>query len=329
MIVAQTTTMAQMCDKTQPYVAKLIADSGFKVKSYGVVRNPATGYVATITNGIDVEVTNAVVKAQELADDFVDRNIPIDWAVIEGRELGVTASAWKDLRTMASPNAFVAVLQDKDVAGLDALYAKTAAVGTVLGGLGVRRTEEDLGSLSCENQPDKSKETFPINNAAAGRWLNPAISSGVLTKNLTSAEVTALMEKGYIFADSFPQFEGVYFSGSPACTDLGSDFAYGTNTRVWNKAARISINRLTPKFNAKIMTVDGKIPAPVVSGLEADVNFGAKGLNTMVTEGNSTKAITTIDPFQDVQATSKLIFKMSVRPFSYPRDIEGWIGLSR
>lgn len=329
MIVAQTTTMAQMCDKALPNVAKLLADSGYKIKSYGVVRNPASGYVATITNGIDVDVTNAVVKAQDLADDCVDRNVPVDWAVIEGRELGVTASDWKDLRTMGSPNSFVAVLQDKDIANLDALYAKTAAVGTVLGGLGIRRTEEDLGCLPCENQPDKSKETYPINDAAAGRWLNPAISSGVLTKNLSSADVTALVEKGYIFADEYPQYEGVYFSGSSACTDLGSDFAYGVNTRVWNQAARIAIKKLTPKFNSKVMTVDGKIAVPTISGWESDVNFGKGGLNTMVTGGNATKAVTFIDPNQDVQADSKLKVKMSVRPYSYSRDIEGEIGLSR
>jgi hypothetical protein len=211
MVVAQATTLANMCDKTLAHVQKLISDSDKKVKSIGVVRNPSTGYTPTITNGIDADVTAAVVKAQELADDWRTRNIFIDMIVIEGRELGATASAWKDLRTLASPNVHVCVLQDKDIASLDALYAKTAAVGTCLGGIGARRCEEDLGSLNAQNNPNVGAANFPINSAASGLWLKPAISSGVLMSDLTAAEVAALKTKGFVFADSYPEYPGVYF----------------------------------------------------------------------------------------------------------------------
>lgn len=329
MVVPQATTMAQMCDKTLLFVNKLIGDSGNTIRSFGVVRNPATGYTPTITNGIDVDVTNAVLKAQELADDWKVKNIYIDNAVIEGRELSTTASSWKDLRTMASPNVHVAVLQDKDVANLDALYAKTAAVGTVLGGIGVRRCEEDLGSINAEGNPNKGAENFPINNAAKGRWLNPAISSGVLTKDLTSTEVKALKDKAFIFADSYPEYPGVYFSGSPACTDATSDYAYGVATRVWNKTARKAAYKLVPKFNSTVDTAGGKIKASTIAGWEADVNTGKDGISTMVSEGHATNAALTIDPNQDVLATSKVIVKMSVTPYGYARAIEGYLGFSK
>ncbi|MCE9540629.1 MAG: DUF2586 family protein [Bacteroidetes bacterium] len=322
MVVAQTVTLAQMCDKTLTHVYKLISDSLKKVKSYGVVRNPAAGYTPTITDGIDADVTAAVLKAQELAVDYAAKNVFIDMAVIEGRELGATAGLWKDLRTLASPNVHVCVLQDKDIADLDALYAKTAAVGTCLGGIGIRRVEEDLAQVPVENDP-KRGESYPINDAALGLWLRPAISSGVLTADLTAPEVVALKAKGFIFADSYPEYAGVYFSGSSACTDLSSDFAYGVNTRVWNKAARKAVSKLTPKLAGKVELVAGKIKATKIFSWESDVNNSDNGLGSLVSAGHCTEAKTSIDPNQDVFGTSKVVVKMKITPYGYAREIEG------
>ena len=330
MLVAQGTTLAAMCDKTvlTSSVQKLISDSLKKIKSFGVVLNPATGYTPTITAGIDVDVTNAVTKAQALIDAWAALNVFVDMAVIEGRELDGASSTWKDLRTLASPNVHVAVLQDADVAALDALYAKHAAVGTVLGGIGVRNVEEDLGSINSVNNPNRGAANMPINDAASGRWLNPAISKGTLTNDLTAADIAALKDKGYVFADSYPEYPGVYLSGSPACTVLSSDFAYGVNTRVWNKAARIAVFKLTPKINSKVALVDGKISATTASSWEQDTNNSRDGLGSMVAADNATKAAVSVDPAQDVLGTSKVIVKMAVTPYGYSRVIEGVIGFS-
>lgn len=329
MIVAQTTTMAQMCDKSLPYVQKLVSDSGNKVKIIGCVRNPAVGYTATITDGVDADVLNAIPKAQQLMDDWASRNILIDNIVIEGRELSAVAADWKDFRTMAAPGVHVCGMQDKDVANLDALYAKHAAVGTSLGGLGVRRVEEDLGSVNSENNPVKGTENFPINDAATGRWLNPALSSGILTKDLTEPEVTALKAQAIIFADSYPDYDGVYFSGSPTCTDIGSDFAFGVATRVWNKAGRIVIKKLTPKINSKVETADGKIKATTLAGWEADVKDGANGLTSLVSNGHATNVDLTISPDQDALADSEVEVDIAVTPFAYARTVKGKLGFSR
>ena len=261
MLVAQGTTLAAMCDKANAFAQKLINDSGKTIKNFGVVLNPASGYTPTLTNGIDADVTAAVTKAQDLITTFAGLNVFIDMAVIEGRQLNGASGSYKDMRTMASPNVHVAVLQDADVAALDALFAKHAAVGTVLAGLGVRRVSEDLGSVNSVNNPNQGAASMPINDAASGRWLNPGISSGALMKNLTPADIQSLLDKGYIFADSYPEFDGVYFCKSSACTALVSDFAYGVNTRVWNKCARIAVKKITPRINSKIALTGGKIAA--------------------------------------------------------------------
>lgn len=331
MVVAQTKTQAQMWDKTilTSSVQKLIADSGKKVKSIASVRNPAASYSPTITAGIDVDVTNAVVKAQELVAAWALENIFIDMCVIEGRNLGTTASAWVDLRTLDSPNVHVVVLQDADIAALDVEYAKTAAIGTTLGGIGVRRVEEDLGSLSAQNNPDTGAANFPINNAAQGLFLRPALSSGVLMSVVTAAEVLALKTKGFVFADSYPEYPGVYFSGSPACTLATSDFAYGVNTRVWNKAARKAVFKLTPKINSTVELIDGKIKATTIFGWESDINNSVSGLGSLVADGHCTATKVYIDPNQDVFGTSKVVVKMTVTPYGYAREIEGQLSFAK
>lgn len=328
MLVAQTVTLAQMCDKVNAYVQKLVSDSDKKVKTIGVVRNPANGYTPTITDGIDVDVTNAVVKAQALVDAWRVNNIFVDMIVIEGRSMSLTASQWINLRSLLCANIHVCALQDNDIANLDAAFAGHAAVGTVLGGIGVRRVEEDLGSVNAENNPDSGAANFPINNAADGLWINPGISSGKLMKDMTAPEVALLKTNGFVFADSYPEYPGVYFSGSPACTDLSSDYAYGVNTRVWNKGARKAVFKLTPKFNSKVQLIGGKIKATTIFSWESDVNNSNDGLGSLVSDGYCTKAKTSIDPNQDVFGTSKVVVKMSITPYGYSRVIEGELGFS-
>lgn len=328
-VVAQGTTLTAMCDKTNNYVKKLITDSGKTVKSIGVVLNPATGYTPTLANGLDSDVEAAIPKAQELVEDFADQNVFIDHIVIEGRQVNGTISTIKDLRTMASPNVQVCILQDPDVAALDVLFAKYAAVGTVLGSIGIRRAEEDLGCLQVANNPNKAVSDFPINSLADSRYLKIAISSGTETKNLTAAEVKVLKDNGYIFADYYPEYPGIFLSGSPTCTAITSDFAYSPNGRVWNKGARIAVKKLTPKINSKVELDDaGKLKSTTVTSWQEDVNNTRNGLGSLAVDGYCLKTAAFIDPNQDVYGTSKVIVGMTIKPYGYAREITGKLGFS-
>lgn len=323
------TTMEDMCDKNEDYVAKLIRESANKVKSIGVVLNVDNGYTPDTNDGIDSDVLSAAAKAQELVNDFATRNIFVDMVVLEGKYLSETSGDWSSARELEAPNVHVAVLQDKDIADLDSLYEGYAAVGTVLGGIAIRRVEEDLGAVVIKDNPIPGSPNARIDSAAQEKWLRPAISSGVLCKDLTPNEIALLVEYGYVFADSYPEYSGVFFSGSPAATVATSDFAFGVNTRVWNKAARIAVKKLTPKMNSNVEVIDGKIQAATILGWEADVNNGRDGLATMVADEHCLKTKAVINPDQDVMATSKVVVKMAVTPYSYARTIEGELSFSR
>ncbi len=329
MVVAQTTTMTQMVNVTLNFANKLIIDSGKKIKFLGVIRNPASGYTPTLTGGLDGDVLTAVPMAQALADAWAAQNIYIDSIVIEGRELNGTLAS-TNLRTLASPNVNVVVAQDKDVANRDALYAKTAAVGTLLGSIGVREVQEDYGSINAANNPIPGNATMPISSAAFALFINPALSNGNLVNTLTAAEVALLRTNAYIFADSYPDETDVYWSGSHACTTLSSDFAYSVNTRVWNRGARLVTKKIVKKFNSTVATNDaGQIESITASEWEEQINNSNDGLGLLKAEGAATKTAVYINPAQEIFASSTLAVQMTIRPFGYARTITGTLSFTK
>lgn len=327
MVVAQTTTLAQMCTLANNYVKKLINDSGKKVKNVGVVRNPAAGYVATLTDGMDGDVLAAVPLAQLLVEDFILQNVYIDHIFIEGREMNGAYAALKDLRTMDSENVYIIAFQDSEVAALDALYAKYAAVGAALGMEGIRRVEEDLGSINVLNNPNKGVENYPLNNGV--EFEKPALSSGALISTLSAAEIQILQDKGYIFADSWPEYPGYYLNKSSACTALDSDFAYGTRMRVWNKAARILVKKFIPRYNKTVATLNGKITPIEITDIVEDVKNDRDGLGTMVKDGNCTSVDAYMNPDNVLDANNaEAEVEMEVGVFNYFRKIVGKLKLT-
>lgn len=330
MLVAQTITMANMVNVANNYLFKLINDSGKTIRGAGVVRNPATGYTPTLSGGFDNDVLIAVPLAQALTDQFALQNVYIDQIIIEGRQINGAIASISNLRNLASPNVSVVGAQDKDVAALDALFANTAAVGTLLGSIGVRRTEEDWGSLNSENNPSLGKATMPINDLGLGFFKNTALSSGVLVSTLTPNEVALLRTNAIIFADNYPDSTDIFFSGSHACTVLTSDYAFGVNTRVWNKGARIATKKIIPKFNSKVETDDaGNIATTTASEWQADINNSADGLGSMVTGRNCLKSAVYINPAQNIYSTSTLDVSMTIKPYGYARDITGKLSFSK
>lgn len=324
MVVAQTVTLAQMATNTNTHAQKLVIDSGKKIKNIGLIRNPAVSYVPVLLDGLDADVLAAVPLAQALVTAFNAQNVFIDAVIIEGREFNGTIGLAKDLRTMASPNVGICILQDKNVALLDTLYAKHASVGTTLGSIALREVEEDLGSLQAKNNPNKGTADMPIDAVASNSFLKIAVSSGVLTSALSANDVQVLKNKGYIFADNYPEYPGVFFSGSPACTLITSDFAYLVNARVWNKAARKAVYKLTPKINSTVEIDDsGKIKATTIAAWETDVNNSRDGLGTLVVDGHCLKTKCYINPNQLVNVTPKVTVGLSVKPYGYAREIVG------
>jgi hypothetical protein len=330
MLVPQTATLANMCDKASEYVKKLILSetANREIKYLGVVRNPDMAtYTPVLSGGLDSDVLAAIPKAQELIDTLRTDNIYIDGIMLEGREFNGTIAAATDLTTLAAQNVGVVIAQDPAITALATEYAKYAAVGAALGMISVRKVSENMGSVDIVNKPDiaKGKENYPLTNAANGLWLKAALSSGVLVNALSQTEKTALTQKGYIFAGSYEGYPYVYFNNSTTCTASSDDFSRIEKNRTWNKAARYCIETLTPRINStvKIDENTGFIKSSTVASWESAVK--AK-LGNMLADDEVSAIDVYIDPKQNVLSGSPVKVKLSVTPDGIAEAIEVDLG---
>jgi hypothetical protein len=227
-----------------------------------------------------LNMVQELAAAQLFIDDMAKEKILFDGIYLEGRNLGAAAVT---LRTNAAPQCSVVIAQDPAVAVLDAAYAKYAAVGSALGMRAARKVNENLGSVDIINKPNAKKGniSYPLTDRLLGKWLSANLSDGTAVTPLSGAVKKQLTDYGYIYAGSFPDFDGVYFNGEPTCVELSSDYSTGENNGVWNKAARGIRIALLPKVRGwfKRDLTSGNLKATAITSLE---NTGRKPLDEMM-----------------------------------------------
>lgn len=287
-------------------------------------------YSPTLTGGIDNDVNTAIPKAQALVEWLkTEHQLEVDNVLLEGRELNGTIADLNDLRTLDAENVSVVIAQDPAIASTDQAYAKYAAVGAALGMITVRQVNENLASVAINNPPQAfiGNESYPLTRTASSRWLTAALSSGALVSTLTSTDRKALNEKGWIFAGKFQGYNGIYFSDSPTAKPLSSDYAYIENVRTWNKASRNVRAALIPKMKGNIgVDADtGQIDGDTIKSWQA---LAQRRIDQMITDGELSAGTVTIDPAQDVLATSEVVVTVDITPNGVARNIVANIGFT-
>lgn len=237
----------------------------------------------------------------------------IDAVILAGKgDATITAiSAYPDNRLKNAPNVTVSIAQDNSVASLDAAYAKYSAIGAVLGGLAVRQVNENLGSVDVINKPDANKadRDYPLNFDT--RWADARLSDGNKVANLTTADLTSLTDKGYIFAGYYSGYPGTFFNGSPTSVELASDYAFIERNRTWNKAARLLRTAYMPKIKG-ILKKDPNTGFIRNTSLVQLKNIGKKVLKRMEDADLISGGDIYINPKQIVNSTTSLKIKAQV-----------------
>ena len=332
MIVAQGTSLTDMCDTANSYLKKLLTDplTNKEIRVAGVVLNRLATYVGTTTDGIDADVIAAVPKAQELVDELRAEHVYIDTVIVEGLGVvGPNAAAMHDFRAEASENVAVVITADFGVVSLDSLYRATTAVGSALGGLAARQVNEDLGSVTIQTLPDDrlGEENFTLTDSTLGRFESVLYMGGVVTGyDPTISELITLTAKGYIFVANYQGYPGFYFNSGPTCTELASDFAYISDNRTWNKFARLVREALIPRMNSSVI-VDGTTGYIAASTIASWQAAAIKKAGQMAVDGEiSQEPEIFIDPKQNVLSTGKVVVKGSIVPTGTARVIEAQLG---
>lgn len=261
----------------------------------------------------DASIDTAINASQLMVNKMREDHIYIDAVLLEG--LGTYIDSIGDasnLRELDAENISVVIAQDKDVAAQDEAYKNHAAVGSALGMLSVRYVHENMGSVDIENHPRTAKGTpdYSMIDITTGRWINPALSNGTLMTDISKADQTTLNDKGYIYANSFQGYTGVFLSNSHTCVDKASDYAYIEYNAVWNKAAKLVRNTLIPRVRGQVKADPntGYIATDTISYWDSLVR---KSLNEMVNAGDIADFDIYINPNQ--AAVSDKPFNIQVK----------------
>lgn len=317
MVVAQTVSLADMCDVSNAqYLLKLLSDAKGKIRQVAVGRNPVTGYTATTTGGMDTDVFAAIPLAQALAEQEWIAHRPV-FVLLEGRSFTGSATAATDLRTLNSGNVGVTILQDKVQADAHAICNGYAAIGTTLGAI----------SKAAVNVSIMQTATMDIQSVADKMYLsddandNVNLSSHLAGGSYSDTDLGTLKDKGYLFAVTYTDTEGVYFCDSSTCAAAKSDCAYIENTRAKNKAVRILYPVYVKRLGA-VVEVDpdtGYLEEDVVSDLE---ETGEAEVNTEMS-GEVSAFEVVIKPKQNLLTSSELDVDFVLTPTGTLRNING------
>jgi hypothetical protein len=279
----------------------------------------------------DAGVDIAVQGAQLLIDDLAEDYIYIDAVLLEGGAyLAGGIVNFPDLRALDSENVSVVIAQDADVAALDPDYAGHAAVGSVLGMLLVRAIHENPGSVDIEVKPRsrKAEKDYMLTDTKQGKWLSAALSNGAPVESLSVADQRKLDELGYIYAGSFAGYGGYFLSGSPTCTDAGSDYCYIERNAIWNRAARIIRETLIPRIRSKVQAdpSTGYIKNTTITDWDGRVR---KALEPMKSAGNVADFDIYINPNQAAVSSRPFNIKVQLVADGIVHEFEVDLGFTK
>lgn len=278
--------------------------------------NPSIKYIAFDLPATDIDdLTGAKIAAvQQMVADLAAEKIYIDGVILDGKGFATATAiaAYPDLRTEAAPNVQVCIAKDPIVDTLTGVTYKGAAIGAALGAVAVRKVNENMGSVDIINKPDarKGEENYSLTSVADSRFLTATLTDGTSVSSLSQADQSALTAKGYIFAGSFPAYGGIFFNGDPTCVELASDYAYGNNNRVWNKAARGIYLAGIPSVRGVLKkNEDGTLRPTTITALKTKLEVP---LNAMLSDEEISGFDTYIDPSQTPDDETPLVVKVRI-----------------
>lgn len=201
----------------------------------------------------------------------------------------------ENLRDLEDSKVSVTIGQDGAKAGANLYKSVKFSVtdlGSILAWSTVKAVHENIGWVEKFNVAFNSEFDVPV--LANGNDLNedPELADD-------------LNKKGYIFLRKHVGTSGTFFNDSHTCVSEDSDYAYMENNDTIDKAIRGIRSALLPKLNSplEIDPETGELDVTTTSYFES---LTAKPLDEMKAAGELSGAVVTINPEQNVLASSAL-----------------------
>lgn len=303
----------------------LLAASDNSVRYMGLVFGFDPSDTLVNTSGFAADVLIAAAAAQVWISARAAVNIYIDAIVIEGVDASLTPI---DLKALDAPQVIIATACDHGYMAQfgDPAFLSTAAVGTVLGSIGVRMLSESIASVVLERYPStaRGQANYSLVDTRKNRWLKVGLSSGELVVDVPDARLKLMKKNAYCFADRFIGYQGIYFNSEATCTLVTDDFNTVHANRVWNESARGIRRALIPRMSSRIrISPSGPIDPATIADWDAACK---RELEVLLKEDEIADFTFTMDPNQDVIAQGKVRCRLRVVPQGIAKAIEAEIG---
>lgn len=302
-----TVKQSDMVDKTKDYAKKLIQAAAGEIKCLAVAFQPATGYTPTIQNGLDSDLTAAMLNAQLLAEWAADTMYAPLFVILEAREFTGNAVDLPDLSTHQYNR--VGVLLGDTVSG-----SKGAAIGLLAGRIAKNPVQRHIGR---------------VKDGAAN-----SVTAYIGSQSATLADVETIYNKGFISFRTFVGKSGYYFNDDNLATSATDDYRSIARRRTIDKAFRVAYDTMLNELNEEIpVTAEGKLVPALAKSWETAVETAIIGqmtaegnLGVDTTDANDTGVTCSIDTNQNVVSGGKIEMILRVRPYGYAKYIDVKLG---
>lgn len=284
------------------------------------MQNYATGSIrqigilkgsASVFNSADMALIQAVCVAND------DSKKPL--SALYAADLSGTTdiSTIADLSLLTANKVSSVIGQDGGALG-NYLYLTTGKSITVLGA--------QLGAIALAKVSESIAWVAEFNISNGVECEELAFANGKLFSDpsVTDSLLSSLNDKRHIFLKKHTGISGSYFNDSHTAIAANSDYAYIENNRTIDKAIRGINASLLPSLNSPLqLNADGTLSETTIAYFESQAGVS---LDTMVRDTELSAFQVTIDPTQDVLATSKIIIAVALVINGVARYIEVPIG---
>lgn len=270
------------------------------IRQIGVYKNGAAFATADLT------AINAVCAANDLLKKPLSAIYTADISAV------TDISTVTDLATFSNNKVSADIAQDGGGHGrfLWLTYSKTiGCLGALLGTVALTKVSDSIAWVGNYNISDGTEcEVLSFGNGKL--FSDPSV---------TDALIESLNLKRYIFLRKFVGRSGSYWNDSHTAIAQTSDYAYIENNRTIDKAIRLLYAAYLPYLNSPIqLNSDGTMSDNTVAMLEA---VGDGALDQMLRDTEMSAKAVTINPSQDVLATSELVVAVDIVPLGTARHI--------
>ncbi len=295
MLVAQTATMADICDKTiLTNAVKLLNAATGRIRVLALAIQRAAGYSQTTTTGLDADVFAAIPKAQALAVQYANTYYYPLRVVLPGYGWSGVAADLLDLTTLSAN--YVQVL----LHGVNG--KKSARIGFYMGLLASLQVQRNVGRVA---------------NGALG------LTEAYLTDGATQAEnifgvQDTINDKGYVIPIIRPGKTGYFYNDDPMATAKTDDYCQMARCRVIDKVSRIAYTTYLDFVNDDYTyNTDGSISAADLKRLQGRIDDQVN--SQMKSAGEVSNFSSFVDPTQDT--TNGVTVQLRVQPKGYFKTI--------